>query len=187
MVTPLLMAMAGAGCYSEPAEEELLRLPGIRTAGATAAEEITTTAQALTSSRLSTGTYEVPGWDGRIYLRDGLWESAAQNAFAQLSDGLHAVGDFDGDGQTEAATVLTLGTGGLDLRVYLLGVGSSGAEIIQEGALLLGERVRVTGLSEVDHHVVIEMTTFGPGDDPCCPSREVRYRYRLRGGNWVRR
>lgn len=175
-----------AGCSSEPASDGLLELPRLQVAHA--AEVVQTrTSSALAAARLGSGAYTVPGWDSRILLENGQWEDVAQRAMAQMSEGLHALGDFDGDGETEAATVLTLGTGGMELRFYLLGVGSLGNRITQEAALLLGERVQVRGIRSVNDRLQVDMLTSGPGDAPCCPTREVTREYVIRGGNWVPR
>lgn len=182
----LLLMVAGGGCVGEPEPGEYLRLPGLQ-AEPQDAESRTVLSDALAATRLGTGAYRVPGWDGRILLTNGQWEDAASRAFAQLSRGLHVQGDFDGDGETEAATLLTLGAGGMDLRVYLLGVGSVGGRISQEAATLLGERVQVVGLESRDGWLEVDLLTFGPGDNPCCPSRPVTRRYKIRGGKWVQR
>lgn len=182
----LVSALTLAACSAEPADEDLLRLPGIRVAQAA---EVVSTASALEldASRLTSAAYTVPGFDARIFLRDGQWEDAARQAVAQMSEGLHALGDFDGDGATEAATVLTLGTAGPNVRLYLLGVGSDGAAIQQEAALLLGRRVQIRGIRTRGNHLEVEMLDFQPGDDPCCPTRETVRRYGIRGGAWVQR
>jgi hypothetical protein len=66
-------------------------------------------------------------------------------------------------------------------------VGSSGNRIVQEAALLLGERVQVTGMRAVNDAVELDLLTFAPADDPCCPTRESRRRYRITSSGWVAR
>lgn len=185
-----LVALAGTACVGEPAPDELLRLPRIQVAQAASVgigSSTQLTSAALAAGELGTGSYQVPGYEGRILLRDGQWEDAATRAFAQIADGFHALGDFDGDGEVEAATVLTLGTGGMNVRTYLLGVGGGQGRTSQEAALLLGERVQVTGLRSISDRLELELRTFGPGDDPCCPTRRVVRSYQIRGGTWVGR
>ncbi|UCC26977.1 MAG: hypothetical protein JSU98_07690 [Gemmatimonadales bacterium] len=182
-----LVLVALSACAGEPAEEDLLQLPRLRTtaAAAAAAAPASGSSEGLTPEQLASGSYEIPGVQERIVLRGGRWEAPGNRSFAQLSQGVEARGDFDGDGSLETAAILTVGTGGTDLRVYLLAVGSGGEGIRQEAVVLLGAGVQVRDVRSERDAVEVRFLTFGAGDDPCCPTREVTRRYRIRNGTWT--
>jgi len=96
-----------------------------------------------------------------------------------------AFGDLDGDGLSDAAVILAWQSGGSGTLKYLVAMRNTGNEPRQQDSVLLGDRVRIRALSIAAGVVNVETVTFGPRDPMCCPTRQAKQAYSLRGGKWA--
>ncbi len=90
-------------------------------------------------------------------------------------------GDLDGDGQADAAVLLATDTGGSGTFVHLAAVALQDGKPVNLATALLGDRVRVQSLTIDNDRIEVILLTQGPDDPQCCPSREERHIFRLRG------
>ncbi len=94
-------------------------------------------------------------------------------------------GDFDSDGVRETAALVVSEPGGTGVFLNLLAFqsGPDGAPV-QVADRVLGDRQRVHRVEVVADSLLIELTTQGPGDAACCPTRRAEQVYRITDGVW---
>jgi hypothetical protein len=135
-----------------------------------------------TLGELQNETYSLPNY-GNVQLTNGEFENEELRYMAKLVNrpGLIAMGDIDGDGEDDAAVLVTMNSGGSGQFVYL-------ASMIQQNdgsyenvaSTLLGDRVGVQNLAIEDGQIAVNMITHGPEEPLCCPTMEVTEVYNLR-------
>ena len=147
----------------------------------------------LTLEQLRAGRYHLPlrGDEdtpirfhrGRGSIKYG--DGATEQVHTGLVRDLVAFGDLDGDLVADAAVAVFLDPGGSGTFIHLLAMRDREGTPVQAGRVFLGDRVRVQSLTIWDGHIFVTMLAHGPGDGLCCPSVEVRRRFRLHGRRLV--
>ncbi len=146
---------------------------------------------ALNLEQLRNAEYRTEFAAGKpVRLAGGVWHEqvtldSAPGITVALAD-LAAFGDLDHDGETDAAVVLAVNTGGSGTFHYLAALLNREGKPLFADAILLGDRVRVKGVWIHDALVIVEMTAHGSQDPFCCPTQELTRTYRLKGTALVR-
>ncbi len=112
----------------------------------------------------------------------GVTESGARVA---LLAAYSAEGDFDGDGADETAALVVVEPGGTGVFMNLVAfrTGDDG-EPVQVSDRLLGDRQQIHRFEAVADSLLVEITTQGPSDPMCCPTRRAQQVYRIQDGVW---
>lgn len=123
-------------------------------------------------------------FDGRRHkLSNGRHESGkmSQGNYISISSYKTAFGDMDGDGTSDAVVLLAVSGGGSgtfhELAVLLNKGGKPVYAATKRG---LGDRNIVNSLSIAKRIAAIEMKVAGPNDPACCPTKKVRWKFRLK-------
>ena len=98
--------------------------------------------------------------DGVAELDGGEYEepvAAGSSAMTSIVLGKSALGDLDGDGEDDAAAITIENPGGSGTFRYVHGLLSDGGALTDAGALFLGDRIRVEGISIHDGVIVVAM------------------------------
>jgi heat shock protein HslJ len=121
---------------------------------------------------------------GEVTLTGGVYrEPAAPGSAAELVVRLsewQAFGEVDG--QSTGAVILITESGGSGTFYELALLRRRGGDWVNSDVLLLGDRVIIHELAVRDGQVVVAMTTHGPQESMCCPTRRVERRYAVAGG-----
>lgn len=96
-----------------------------------------------------------------------------------------AEGDFDADGVDETAALVVAEPGGTGVFMNLVAF-RNGADGTPEQVAdrLLGDRQQIHRFDAVADSLLVEITTQGPGDAMCCPTRRAQQVYLIRDGVW---
>ena len=96
-----------------------------------------------------------------------------------------AEGDFDADGVDETAALVVTESDGTGVFMNLVAFrrGDDGAPE-QVADRLLGDRQQIHRFEGVADSLLVEITTQGPGDPMCCPTRRAQQIYLIRDGGW---
>jgi len=145
--------------------------------------------QPLGLTRLQNSVYTgFEGIDAPVMLEAGHWEgeppqpgSASVPRVDFLGD-LVARGDLDGDGEDEAAVMLTTNFGGTGVYHYVAVVDQLAAENRNLDTRLVGDRIQLRGMRIDEGRLVLDIVRAGPGDAGCCPTEVVTLQYRLQDG-----
>jgi len=145
--------------------------------------------QPLGLTRLQNSVYTgFEGIDAPVMLEAGHWEgeppqpgSASVPRVDFLGD-LVARGDLDGDGEDEAAVMLTTNFGGTGVYHYVAVVDQLAAENRNLDTRLVGDRIQLRGMRIDEGRLVLDIVRAGPGDAGCCPAEVVTLQYRLQDG-----
>jgi len=127
--------------------------------------------------------------DNAVTLRDGVYEGepflpgGASSPRVELLDVPPVLHDLDGDGSDDAAVLLAESSGGSGAFTWLAIVSCRDGRAVNVGAIGLGDRVMIRSMTGREGAIVVEFVAAGPGEPLCCPTRNVRNRYRLRDGN----
>jgi len=138
----------------------------------------------LQNSRYA-GLEDIPG---EIELTAGHWEGepyqpgGASLPRVDFLGELVARGDLDGDGQDEAAVVLTTHFGGTGVFHYLAVVAQHGQENRHVATRAIGDRVQVRGLRIDEGQIILDLIRPGPQDAACCPTEVASLAFRLDRG-----
>lgn len=96
-----------------------------------------------------------------------------------------AEGDFDGDGVDETAALVVVEPGGTGVFMNLVAFRSGpDGEPVQVSDRLIGDRQQIHRFESVADSLLVELTTQGPGDAMCCPTRRAQQVYLIRDGEW---
>ena len=127
-------------------------------------------------------------YDNAATLRDGVYEGepsvtgGASRPRVELLDMSPVLHDLDGDGIDDAAVLLAESSGGSGVFTYLAVVSCRDGQAVNIGTIGLGDRVMIRSLGGQEGSIVVEFVAAGSGEPLCCPTRNVRNRYRLRDG-----
>lgn len=134
----------------------------------------------------------LPGFDSAVVaLVDGAGERRDESGTLVAEAGLtdwRAVGDFDGDGSSEAIVVVWSSGGGsgtfMELALFTMEPGGwlSDDAWRWRASRPLGDRVRVRALTVDGTLVEVHLTRHGPDDPMCCPTEKAVVRFRVGGG-----
>jgi hypothetical protein len=96
-----------------------------------------------------------------------------------------AEGDFDADGVAETAALVVSESSGTGVFMNLVAFrrGADG-EPVQVADRLLGDRQQIHRFEAVADSLLVEVTTQGPADPMCCPTRRAQQVYLIRDGVW---
>ncbi|MEN8005855.1 MAG: META domain-containing protein [Candidatus Krumholzibacteriota bacterium] len=121
-------------------------------------------------TKLKNATYTGVQEQDPVTLTDGLWEGepsaegGASRPRVQFVRDYHLVGDLDGDGQDEAAVVLTAGSGGTVENSYLAVLGLREGELRNLDTVLLGDRVQIRKSGILEGRIFMDILRAGPED-----------------------
>jgi heat shock protein HslJ len=127
-------------------------------------------------------------YDNAITLRDGVYEGepfvpgGASRPRVELLDMPPVLHDLDGDGIDDVAVLLAESSGGSGAFTYLAVVSCRDGRAVSIGTIGLGDRVMIRSMAGREGAIVVEFVAAGPGEPLCCPTRNIRSRYRLRDG-----
>ena len=145
--------------------------------------------QPLGLTRLQNSVYTgFEGIDGPVMLDAGRWEGeplqpgSASVPRVDFLGNLVARGDLDGDGEDEAAVMLTTNLGGTGVYHYVAVVDQLALENRNVDTRLVGDRIQLRGMHIDEGWLVLEIVRAGPGDPGCCPTEVVTLQYRLQDG-----
>lgn len=138
----------------------------------------------LTEAALTEAQYDLPDL-GAIRLQAGRFERKTGSGATQVDQVFFQAagfGDLDGDGNTDAAAVLAVQSGGSGSFYYLAAMLDRAGEPEQAGAALLGDRIQLQSVTIQDSLIVVKMKAHTADDPMCCPSLDVTQTYRLADG-----
>jgi len=145
--------------------------------------------QPLGLTRLQNSAYAgLDGIEGQVVLDAGHWEGeppqpgSASIPRVDLLGDLVARGDLDGDGEDEAAVMLTTNFGGTGVYHYVAVVDQRAGENRNIDTRLVGDRIQLRGMRIEEGQLVLDIVRAGPGDPGCCPTEVVTLQYRLEDG-----
>jgi hypothetical protein len=121
---------------------------------------------------------------GKVALVDGQWKDPADGGSSFSLLPLHALGDLDGDGLTDAVGILVESAPGTGSFSYMFALLSRDGGAAQAGPPeWLGDRSVIERLT-IDRKgiVTVRYRTHKDGDRECCPTLRIDDRYRLENG-----
>ncbi len=104
-------------------------------------------------------------WEGKPYVEGG-----ASRPRAGLVEEFYLTGDINGDGRDEAIVMLWQTSGGTGSYSYLAVMGKKDGGIINIGAALVGDRVKLRSGRVVDGTIYLDVLQAGETDAMCCPT-----------------
>ena len=124
--------------------------------------------------------------DGVAELEDGEYEeptAPGSSAMTRIVLGKWAFGDLDGDGEDDAAAITIENPGGSGSFHYVHALPWADGALTDAGAVFLGDRIRVEGVSIHDGVIVVAMLDR-PEDASFseAPTLPVIRRFRIEGG-----
>lgn len=121
--------------------------------------------------------------DSAVTLRNGVSDDPARNRWVSRVEGIEAEADFDGDGASERAVLVTANTGGrpVILNIVAYSLGKDGPE--QRAVLQLGDDIQLHRFEAHGDTLIVEFTG-GSGTQASAAGRYTR-RLRIEGRNWV--
>ncbi len=143
----------------------------------------------LTTDVLKNAEYTIEGpASGKAKLVDGVYKEKLANSSAQVTilfNALTAAGDLNGDGTPDAAVILTANTGGSGTFYYLYGVQNDKGTPTPSTPELLGDRIKLNGLTITGGEIIVDYLTQGPKDPMTNPTLVVTRKYDLQGGQLI--
>ena len=120
---------------------------------------------------------------GRVRLQNGsaqVWNRRAGQPISVTLTQYRLIGAF-ADKNGGAAVILRTAPGGPATFFDLAVVVRKDTMARNIALASLGDRVRIRALSLENGHIILQMTTHAPKDQMCCPTRDVRNTYQVRG------
>ncbi|MFN8497181.1 MAG: hypothetical protein U0641_04935 [Anaerolineae bacterium] len=142
----------------------------------------------LSKASLQNATYRLWGVpSGYATLANGAYRApaapgSASEVVVTLTD-TYAVGTLNG--QPAAAAVLTVSGGGSGTFYYLAVVTDQGGKPANVATTILGDRVKINGVSITNNQVVVDLVTQGPNDPMVAPTLHQVLKYELQGDKLV--
>jgi len=115
--------------------------------------------------------------------REPATPGSATETVVKLTDNI-ACGKVDG--KEAAAAILVTDPGGSGTFYDLALLVKEPQGWVNQDIAFLGDRVKIHSLAITDNEIVVDMTTQGPGDAMCCPTRRVVHRFVLRKNQLVK-
>ena len=119
-------------------------------------------------------------WEGRPVVPGG-----ASRPNAHLLRNSRVEHDFDGDGRSERAVVLSYGGGGSGRFAWLMILSPGWNAPKEEARFRLGDRIQIIDLEVVDDSIVMSAVVHGPEDAACCPTLLRRWIWVRGEGGWT--
>ena len=144
---------------------------------------------AFTKEALQNATYKIEGVaGGTVTLTNGEYHApaapgSASETIVTLADTV-VVGTLSG--QPAAAVVLTSSGGVSGTFYYLAVVRDVGGKPVNVATALLGDRVKINGVSITNNQVVVDLVTQGPNDPMTSPTLHQVWKYELQGNTLVK-
>lgn len=124
---------------------------------------------------------------GKVHFSNGEYrEPVAPGSGSELIVKLtdqKAFGKLDGKEAGGVIVVTDLGSSGSFYDLALLVKDPQGW--INQEVVFLGDRVKIHSLAIKNNEIVVDMTTQGPGDPMCCPTRQAVHQFVLRNNRLV--
>ena len=143
----------------------------------------------LTTDTLKNAEYTIEGpKSGTAKLVNGVYKEKIANSAAQVTvqfNALTATGDLTGDNTQDAAVILTVNKGGSATLYYLYGVLNNKGTPAPSAPELLGDRIKLNGLTITGGEISVDFLTQGPKDSMAKPTLEVTRKYDLQGGKLI--
>jgi hypothetical protein len=132
---------------------------------------VPTASSGLTLDMLKNATYHTPVYDRTVTLVNGSYsESSGAGAFSVQMLGIYAFGDVNGDGQADAAVILSENGGGSGQFESVVAVINQGGKPHQQSEAALGDRVLIKSADISSGVIHLDMLVQGPNDPMCCPA-----------------
>lgn len=134
--------------------------------------------------------YQLGLWDQvrLVQLIDGRFQEGTPGSEEFLSvsaTGLFARGDLNGDGEDEAATLVTETYGGSGSFVFLAVYQYLNNEPVFLTSIFIDDQPLFNGLAIEDGEIFVDVAIHNSDDPTCCPSRKTKRHYFLNGGNLI--
>ena len=176
----IALMLATLACNAPTTPAASTAIPPSPVEPTTAAPEATLTpvidTPALTYFSLLEATYNVAGLQGgsdTFTLSGGSFTDDANMIYLNLSSTL-SVGDLNGDGAADVASILYLNTGGSGTFVNLAPMLNQGGLPHSAGTIMMGDRIYVHNIRIGEGGLItMDMTATGPNDPLCCPTLQT--------------
>jgi heat shock protein HslJ len=147
------------------------------------AEDVQVDAGHLSPEDLRNATYSGI-YDEPITLDNGFIEQTleGQPFTVEYQDGRELYGDLDGDGVEDALVFLIERGGGTAVFTYIAAQLNQNSQPVDAGAIMVEDRTQIISETIADGQVMLDITTYGPGDVACCPSHKTSRTYALESG-----
>lgn len=125
---------------------------------------------------------------GKVQLVNGEYREqaapgSATETVVKLTDTI-TLGELDG--KDAAAVILITDPGGSGTFYDLALLVKDPQGWINQDIAFLGDRVKIHSLAIKNNEIVVDMTTQGPGDPMCCPTRQAVHQFVLRDNRLVK-
>lgn len=125
---------------------------------------------------------------GKVHLVNGEYREqaapgSATETVVKLTDKI-TVGKLDG--KDAAAVILITDPGGSGTFYDLALLVKEPQEWINQDIAFLGDRVKIHSLAVKNNEILVDMSTQGPGDATCCPTRQAVHHFVLRDNRLVK-
>lgn len=97
----------------------------------------------------------------------------------------YAYGDLNGDGASDMVATIDANTGGTGTFTYLLAFINVKGQPQYVDSQLLGDRIKVNGVSIQNGIIAIDIITQGPGEPMCCGTMPATLKFKLQGNSLV--
>lgn len=130
---------------------------------------------------LANATYQPSFLDEAVTLQNGVYDNFEMRTVVMLTD-FQVRGDLDGDGDEDAAVLISTNTGGSGVFLDLAIMRNDNGTPVNTTSEFLGDRVQVEKFFLEGDQIGLDMITQGPEDPLCCPTLKVTRRYQLQDG-----
>jgi hypothetical protein len=137
---------------------------------------------------LLNGEYKIETGDA-VKLKNGKFKrgSAGDDNYVDVTFKNFSLGNIDNEGAEDAAVILSANYGGSGSFYQLFAVINREGQFQQKGEpIVLGDRVIINSIIIKNRIIIIDMTTQGPKDALCCPTKREIVKYKLTGNNLTR-
>lgn len=132
---------------------------------------VPTASSGLTLDMLKNATYHTPVYYRTVTLVNGSYsENSGAGAFSVRMLDVSAFGDLNGDGQADAAVILSENGGGSGQFESVVAVLNQGGKPHQQSEAALGDRVLIKSADISSGVIHLDMLVQGPNDPMCCPA-----------------
>ena len=128
---------------------------------------------------------------GKVTLRAGTYSEplgmgSPDQLVVTLLSQWSAFGDLDGDGNKDAAAILTVRAHGASVLYYLVTMLNANGTPVAQASLLLGDRIKLYSLTIAAEKILINVYRQGPGDQMSNPKQRFKEVYKLEGQDLTR-
>ena len=168
-----------SGCQIQKVSQPV---PVTATAQVLSAQEAQNKLIAEITTKIGNGEVLAPQYKKTVQFKDGKYEtgSGADYLLVEMLPQM-AVGDLNGDGQTDAAVLLAENGGGSGVFVSLVPFISTGSGFTEAQAVLIDDRPRINALTIQDGKISLDALIHGADDSMASPSMKVVETYTFSG------